>query len=247
MGFEITGGDQQNFEQQGYLLLSQVIPAAQLEALRQECHRFIQEEDAAMDAQEVDNINLSFRGSRYFLAEKLKQSRIISEVVFSEPMATITRALLGPSVYFFLDQLVIKGPETGMSFSWHQDSGYIPFGHTPYLTCWLPLDDVNETNGTVYLLSYDEAQTKTRVEHTKDETIKDQVGYFGDKPGTPANLKAGDMAVFSSTVFHRSGTNRTNQFRRVLLMQYSSYPICNLDGQPRHWVEPFWKDGKQVA
>ncbi len=247
MSFQVAASEKQAFEEKGYVVLKKVLSGDQLRVLHQECRRFMDEENAEMDAQGVDNINLSFRDRRYFLPMKLKQSEAIRSIAFSPTMADVCHALLGPRVYFFLDQLVMKGAEEGMAFSWHQDSGYIPFAHRPYLTCWLPLDDVNKVNGTVYLLSYEEAGTRHRVEHVKDEVIQDKVGYFGDKPGTPAYLKAGDMAAFSSTVFHRSGPNTTKNMRRVLLLQYSAEPIYNLDGQPRHWVEPFLEEGKLVA
>lgn len=247
MKVDISAADKQAFERHGYILLRKVISSLRLEALREECRRFMEQEDAAMAAQGVDHFDLTFRGKRYFFSQKLKQSGVIREVAMGETMASITLALLGPDVYFFLDQFVVKGPETGMHFSWHQDSGYIPYEHRPYITCWLPLDDVDEANGTVYLLTYDEAGTRARTEHRKDSALNDQVGYFGDRPGTPAILKAGDMAVFSSTVFHRSGANSTPGLRRAFLMQYSAEPIYNLDGQPRHWVEPLLKGGRVLA
>ena len=72
-------------------------------------------------------------------------------------MAQVAQATLGPNAYLFHEQWVIKGAEQGMKFAWHQDSGYVKFYdnstyHKPYLTCWCPLDDVSEENGTVYLL-----------------------------------------------------------------------------------------------
>ena len=108
-----------------------------------------------------------------------------------------------------------------MTFSWHQDSGYLDFDHPPYLSVWCPLDDVTEENGTVYLLPYKDAGTKHRIDHVLQEGTNDKIGYFGDNPGVPAVLKAGDVALFSSTCFHRSGANKTNKPRRVLLIQYS--------------------------
>ena len=59
-------------------------------------------------------------------------------------------------------------------------------------------------------------------------------------------MNAGDIAVFSSTTFHRSGPNKTTHPRRVLILQYSPEPIFNPDGQPRHWTEPFLVGGKRT-
>ena len=43
-----------------------------------------------------------------------------------------------------------------------------PLPHRPYVFCWCTLDDVTEENGTVYLLPYDRARTRDRVEHVRD-------------------------------------------------------------------------------
>src|SRR3990172_2194530 len=56
--------------------------------------------------------------------------------------------LLGGRVRFWHDQLFVKPPHLGGVVSWHQDFSYWtrtePMAH---LTCWIPLDDVDEENG----------------------------------------------------------------------------------------------------
>ena len=127
-----------------------------------------------------------------------------------------------------------------MTFSWHQDSGYIGHDHPPYLTCWCTLDDVTEENGTVYLLPYSRAGGRDLVPHIKDPATNDKVGYFGDDPGIPLILPAGSIACFSSTVFHRSGFNTTDKMRRIYLAQYSAEPLLKADGSgPWNLAEPF--------
>ena len=166
----------------------------------------------------------------------------MQELLWGKEMQEITTKILGSNVYLFLEQYVVKSADKGMKFDWHQDSGYLAFPHKPYLSCWLPLDDVNEENGTVYLLTYDEAGTSARVDHKTDVETNDEVGYFGDKPGTPAILNKGDVALFSSVCFHRSGSNNTSYSRRVLLMQYSPEPILK-DEIPFRLIEPFFING----
>ena len=112
--------------------------------------------------------------------------------LFSELMAQVARAALGDTVYLFNEQYVVKAAERGMKFGWHQDSGFIPYRHSPYLTCWIALDDVSEANGTVYLLPYARAGTREVVQHVRDEETNDMIGYFGDdrrRPGDHARRK----------------------------------------------------------
>ena len=234
------------FEEDGYCIVRNVIPQELLERLRNECQRFMREKDEEMDRKGVEVDEINHKGKRYFIARRYKDSETMQDLIFGEQMKEITKKILGEDVYLFLEQFVVKAADKGMKFSWHQDSGYLDFDHKPYLSAWCPLDDVSEENGTVYLLPYKDAGTKERIEHELQEGTNDKIGYFGDNPGVPAILKAGDIALFSSTCFHRSGSNLTNKARRVLLIQYSSEPILKEDGEPLYWVEPFIQDGERV-
>jgi ectoine hydroxylase-related dioxygenase (phytanoyl-CoA dioxygenase family) len=134
-----------------------------------------------------------------------------------------------------------------MTFSWHQDSGFIEYPHRPYLTCWIALDDIDEANGTVYLLPYARAGIRDVVSHVRDEASNDLVGYFGDDSGDPVIVPAGSIACFSSTLFHRSGANTTDHTRRVYVAQYSAEPILNEDAsRPRMLADPLLVHGERV-
>jgi ectoine hydroxylase-related dioxygenase (phytanoyl-CoA dioxygenase family) len=234
------------YRDEGYFVLDEVVPREELEALRGECQRFVDERNREMDRLGVDTLDLDHRGSRYFV-HAFGKSPAVEQFLFSDLMVQAARAALGDTVYLFNEQYVVKAAERGMKFGWHQDSGFIPYAHAPYLTCWIPLDDVTEANGTVYLLPYSRAGTGDVVEHVRDEESNDLVGYFGDDPGDPVVVPAGSIACFSSTLFHRSGPNTTDHVRRVYLAQYSTEPILDDDGSaPRHLAEPFLVGGERA-
>ena len=243
----VTPEQQEQFVQKGFFVLERVIPPTHLALLRVECEKLMLAMDAKMEAAGTDHMGLNFRRSRYFLSA-WHQSEPIKEFVFSDLMADICRALLGPTAYLAFEQFVVKFPEKGMQFAWHQDSGYVPFPHRPYVSCWCTLDDVTEENGTVYLLPYDRAVSRERVEHVRDAATNDLVGYNGNDPGDPVIAPAGSIAVFSSTLFHRSGLNGSQGMRRIFLPQYTAEPILKADGSgPIHLAEPFLKDDVRVA
>lgn len=233
------------FREEGFCIVRNVIPGELIQRLREECHRFMREKDEEMERKGVEVDEINHKGKRYFIALRYKDSETMQDLIFSKQLEEITRKILGENVYLFLEQFVVKAADKGMTFSWHQDSGYLDFDHKPYLSVWCPLDDVTEENGTVYLLPYKEAGTKKRIEHVLQEGTNDKVGYFGDNPGVAAIMKAGDVALFSSTCFHRSGSNFTNQARRVLLIQYSAEPIMKGE-EPLYWADPFVVGGERV-
>ena len=239
----LTEDHARRYGDEGYFVLEGVAPPEDLDALRSECKRFVDDRDREMDRLAVDTLDLDHRGSRYFV-HAFGKSAAVERFLFSDLMADVARTALGETVYLFNEQYVVKAAERGMKFGWHQDSGFIPYAHAPYLTCWIPLDDVTEANGTVYLLPYRRAGTRDVVEHVRDEESNDLVGYFGDDPGDPVIVPAGSIACFSSTLFHRSGPNTTDHVRRVYLAQYSREPIMDERGtKPRHLAEPFLLSG----
>jgi len=244
---EITDAQKRQYREQGYFLLESVIPPRHLAALRGECRRFMDEMDAEMDRQGVTTLGINHKGSRYFVPFGAERSAPLHDFVFSPLMADICRATVGEDAFLFLDQYVVKAAERGMTFSWHQDEGYIGYPNPPYVGCWCALDDVTEENGTIYVLPYERAGTKTKVKHVQDTATNDMVGYHGDDPGIPIIAPAGSIAVFSSTTFHRSGPNLTDRVRRVYLVQYSGEPITKPDGSLHLRAEPFLKGGAIVA
>jgi len=244
---QITPEHQQQYREEGYFVLPGVISEADLRMLRAECDRFIDLINGEMDRAGTHVQGLNHRDSRYFIAKRHAESEYLPRFLFSDLMAGICRATLGEEAYLFWEQYVVKCAEVGMQFSWHQDSGYVGHDHRPYVSCWCALDEVNEENGTVYILPFSRAGSQERREHVRQEGTNDLVGYHGDDPGVPVIGPAGTIAVFSSVTFHRSGPNRTGGVRRVYLPQYSAEPVLKRDGSgPWGFAEPFLIGGRKV-
>ena len=235
----------QQFRYEGFFVLENVVPPEHLAMMREVCTEMITGYDAEMDAAGETQQGLNIKGNRYFIANRHEGTRL-PEFIYSDVMEQVCRATLGDSAYLFWEQFVVKGPEKGTKFSWHQDSAYVGTPHRPYITCWVTLDDVSVANGTVYLLPYSRHGTREVVPHTQQPGSNDLEGYFGADPGDPVIVPAGSIACFSSTVLHRSGFNTTPNWRRVYLPQYSAEPLRRPDGSLAAFAEPFIVDGKRV-
>ncbi len=249
--FSVTDDHRRAYDQQGVVTFESVIPEDTLRMLREECSYFLGYADAEMDAQGLQSAGLNRRGNRYFVGLRYRFSHRLYRFLFGDLMARIAGGLLGDEVYLFYEQWVVKGPEQGMSFAWHQDSAYVagPMAktHRPYLTCWCVLDHVDERNGTAYILPHDRGDTRGRLlPHTKMQGRNDLVGYHGDDPGDPAVVPAGSIVCFSSYTLHRSGANTSDHMRRVYLPQYSAEPILNDDGRPQNLAVPFLRDRNSI-
>lgn len=244
----VTADMRAQFEQEGYFVLDRVLSDEHLELLRGGAEYAMQKVDAEAIAAGVDRVGINIRGRRYFSAMTHRDRPELRRFLFSDMMAEICRATLGPDAYFFLEQYVIKAGDPSTAFAWHQDSGYLHENHKPYLTCWIPLDDVTEENGAVYLLPYSRSGIRSYVKHRFEPGVQDRVCYFGSDPGLPMTAAAGSIVCFSSVVIHRSGPNRTDQLRRAFLAQYCPEIIMNRDGSPpSRDYERFLDGGNVVA
>lgn len=229
----VTSEHIEQFKQDGFFVLESIIPDDVVNALREECMRYIEIADREMETKGLKTQGINHYKKRYFVANRSTESVIMTDFLFSQLMADITQATLGDNVYLFNEQYVVKAADTDSKFGWHQDSGYVGHYHTPYLSCWCALDNMSEENGTIYVLPYgrdgrDSAEEIT--DHVVEEGTNDKVGYHGDDPGDLVSVPLGSIVVFSSRTFHRSGANTSDQYRRSYLAQYSSEPIMNKEG-----------------
>ncbi len=245
--------DRDQYFDEGYVILPGVIPGDLLALLREECSYFMGYMDARMDSGELDAGALSSRNNRYFINNLYRYSHRLWRFIFSDLMADVCGRLLGPDVILFHEQWVVKGPERGKSFSWHQDSGYVKAvdpdtRHAPYLTCWCTLDDVDEDNGTVYVLPHSRGNTRGNIiTHHRDVKTNDLIGYTGPDAGVPIEAPAGSIVAFSSYNLHRSGRNTTPHMRRVYLPQYASAPVTLTgSGKQLNLAVPFLENGVNV-
>ena len=249
MAIEITDKQKRLYRDEGYMILERAIPEDHLQMLQEECAGQIQRMHERMDQEGTDVIGINHRDKRYFVANCFKERPILREFLFSEVMADVCRATLGPDAFLFHEQYVVKGKQGGMKFSWHQDSGYVGYPeHKPYLTCWCALDDMSEENGTVHLLPFSRSGIRSWVQHILEEGSNDKVGYFGTDPGITAEVPAGSIVAFTSVNFHSSGANTTDRLRRVYLGQYSCEPLLTREGEAL-WGNaiPFLRDGEPVV
>lgn len=243
----ITEHNRKQYHEEGYMFLEKALAEDELCTLRSECDALIREQEEEMDRQKTDVLNLSRRNSRYFVFNASQQRPRLAAFIFGDLMAEICRATVGETAMLFWEQFVVKGTDTkGASFGWHQDSGYVDHPHVPYVNAWIPLDDVSEENGTIYVLPFSRAGTRVKVEHLPDPVSKDRIGYFGTDPGIPFTARAGSIAVFSSVTFHRSGANYTPRMRRAYAIQFSPEIVYQADGSLKGLAERFLESGKRV-
>ncbi|MGF1475061.1 MAG: phytanoyl-CoA dioxygenase family protein [Geminicoccaceae bacterium] len=233
----LTSEVKQAFLENGYVILADHLEPDELAQLRGICDDLLAEPPDDDEGGKGHDIG---RGhDRRFLRHRHKDKPELASFVLGPGMRDLVSPVVGARPHLFNEQFVVKGPRTGASFAWHQDSGYVGFGHKPYLTVWIALDDTTVENGAVYILPRDLRRDMSVSEHRRDEAGKELVGYDGDEPGVPAIVSAGSIVLFSSVTLHRSSANTTARPRRAFVAQYSGVPIIDpITQRPKTFATP---------
>src|SRR5687768_11717365 len=99
----ITAEHTRRFAEDGFFVLDEVVPPAQLEILRRECGRLVDDRNREMGRLDVDTLDLDHRGRRYFV-HAYDTSAEVRRFLFSDLMAEVARTALGDTVHLFNEQ-----------------------------------------------------------------------------------------------------------------------------------------------
>lgn len=156
-------------------------------------------------------------GKISFTHHVVLQSTLVRAFAVSDLFVNICSDLLGPNVRLYWDQAIYKKAACEVDVPWHQDTGYVFTEPQDYLTCWVPLADVSKENGCLWVKPGKHLRGTLRHRMT-------QIGYTcGSKAdvGLPLEVEAGDVAVLSALVPHRTGPNLSDSTRKAYLLQYA--------------------------
>jgi ectoine hydroxylase-related dioxygenase (phytanoyl-CoA dioxygenase family) len=230
-----------SFQTRGFCVIEHAMSPAQLDAARAAADALVEAANAGRPyppsfLREGESYNaISKAGSRLFFSNRCETFPDLERFIKGELMGAIAADLIGNDAHLFNEQMVVKAPQHGDSFAWHQDSGYIRFAHRPYLTLWCALDDSHRDNGTVFIIPRDIRSDLSVNPHEWDDAGANLVGYQGDEPGDVVEVPAGSVVAFSSVTMHRTGANRTDKPRRALVCQYTDGPLLRPDtGRPHN-------------
>ena len=241
----LSAAQTESFRRNGFCIIPSAMSAEQLAAARAAADALVAA--AARDEpyppsflREGETYSaISKAGNRLFFSNRCEHFPALEAFIKGELMGAVAHDLLGPDVCLFNEQLVVKAPQHGASFAWHQDSGYIKFAHKPYLTLWCSLDDSTRHNGTVFIIPRDLDQDLSVTPHEWDDSGANLVGYRGEETGDVVEVPAGSIVAFSSVTMHRTGANLTSQPRRALVCQYTAGPLLRPDtGRPHNRAVP---------
>jgi phytanoyl-CoA hydroxylase len=128
--------------------------------------------------------------------------------------------------------VMTKHPHFGTATGWHRDIRYWSFKKPDLISVWLALGDENETNGGLQFIPGSHRLTMRpdqmdeldflRPEHPDNQALVAQ--------GKQLNLRAGDVVMFHSGLFHAGGRNDAEQLKMSVVFAYHGASNAPVEG-----------------
>ena len=127
------------------------------------------------------------------------------------------------SVKCMLTMLFVKPPGF-QGEAWHQDETQVQTRDRSLTGAWVALDDATEDNGCLWVIpgSHRPGYLYPFEDHDQpDEFDSGTVAYgFDESPAIPVEVGSGSVVFFNGYLLHSSRKNRSDRYRRALVMHY---------------------------
>ena len=225
---EISTVDQENFNNDGFLIVDSLIESSIVPGLHQTFTDLFRGKFET--GVRPDEVNWQEATGDPSLSRQIcngwKANRDIARVVLDEAIGKAIAILAGwPGVRIMIDNVVWKPPAT-KSLGFHQDSAYLSwFTPSDLLTCWIALDDTRADGGTIefvrgshkWKLSQPEGEFHAPEDYRKPmreaaarEDIDPEIVYI--------EVNAGGGSFHHGWTWHGSGANLSTNPRRSLVL-----------------------------
>ncbi|MBM7563422.1 phytanoyl-CoA dioxygenase family protein [Paenibacillus sacheonensis] len=230
MTYRVTDEQARFYKREGFVQLDGVLTEQQLEELAACLEEVMRDHADGGDNPELERV-LRMKMNTW------RDSGGMAKYSLSPYLADIALQLAESSgLRLFHDQAFWKMPGDSKATPWHQDATYFPMKESDVMTMWIPLEDVNETNGCLSFVPRSHRAGKLdNVDFVKPvdlfELAKDTAAAGHEPVAVP--LRRGSCTVHHGLTFHYAYANRTDKPRRVLTIVYMP-EHATFDGSSRH-------------
>jgi phytanoyl-CoA hydroxylase len=151
---------------------------------------------------------------------------VFRQYAMSNKITDILASLIGPDLLCVQSMYIDKPKNIGIGQPYHQDSHYIRMEPDTLMGVWIALDDVDEQNGCLHVISGSHREPVYPHETAIDERQRQlyiEVHSARDRPEVACPLPKGGAVLFPGKMLHRSGNNVTaDRQRRAYVLHYAS-------------------------
>uniref|UniRef100_A0A8C6XU10 Phytanoyl-CoA dioxygenase, peroxisomal n=1 Tax=Naja naja TaxID=35670 RepID=A0A8C6XU10_NAJNA len=247
----LTLEQRQFYEDNGYLLIKNLVADEDIERFREEFVKICRNEVKVPAITIMKDITIAKSTADENTVTKL-QDFMFSEELFRyctlPQIVKYVECFTGPDIMAMHTMLINKPPDTGKKTSrhpLHQDLHYFPFRPADRIVCaWTAMQNVDRTNGCLVVLpgSHKGYLKEHKYPEWEGGVNKMYHGIYDfDKslPRVHVPMEKGDTLFFHPLIIHGSGRNRTEGFRKAISCHYASSDCQYIDvkGSTQEYLE----------
>ncbi|XP_063164252.1 phytanoyl-CoA dioxygenase, peroxisomal [Candoia aspera] len=239
----LTLEQRQFYEDNGYLLIKNLVADEDIECFREEFAKICRQEvkvpgitimrDIAIAKSEfAPDEKAVFKIQDFVLNEELFRYCTLPQII------KYVECFTGPDIVAVHTMLINKPPDTGKKTSrhpLHQDLHFFPFRPADQIVCsWTAMERVDQRNGCLVVLpgSHKGCLKEHRYPEWEGGVNKMYHGisdYDKSVPRVHLAMEKGDTVFFHPLIIHGSGSNKTQGFRKAISCHYASCDCHYID------------------
>lgn len=150
----------------------------------------------------------------------------VFELATQPKLLDMIETQIGRDILLYSSHLLSKPPRTGQPVPWHQDSPYWNVKGRFSAGVWIALDDIDEENGAMSVIAGWHRkgtlpiQPSQFVKGFNQEIVPSALPPNINERKVVYRLKAGQMAIHHVMIPHNSPPNKSDRWRRVIVLRY---------------------------
>lgn len=237
----LTDAQKALYDEQGFIILENRLPADWLARVHAEIARF-EDEARGMTA---SNDRLDLEDTHRPDAPRLRRiklphliSDVMRDLMYSDHILAPARDLIGPDLRLHTTKLNMKSAGYGAAVEWHQDYAFYPHTNDDILAIGVLLDDMEMENGP--LMVFPGSHKGPVYDHHVDGVfaggfIPSDVG-LDVKDAVPLMGPAGSISIHHGRIVHGSALNTSNRARRILFYEMMAADAFPIMGSMTKWA-----------
>ena len=254
---ELSAADRDQFADDGFLIVEQLIATDKIPLLRQAFSDLFSGNFET--GVRPDEVNWQQDSGDPSLSRQIcngwKANRAIASVVLDRSIGKAIADLAGwPGVRIMIDNVIWKPPAT-RSLGFHQDSAYLSwFTPSDLLTCWIALDDTRADGGTIEFVrgshkwrpGEPEGEFHAPADYRKP--MRNAAAREGVDPEIVyVEVNAGGGSFHHGWTWHGSGANQSRNPRRSLVLHAMRSEVEYLPQNFGEGIGPIYSRYKRLA
>jgi ectoine hydroxylase-related dioxygenase (phytanoyl-CoA dioxygenase family) len=220
------------YEDNGYLLVEDVVSPAQLAKLQSITYDLIEKSRAITESDEIYDLDEGHTSQTPRLTRiKLphKQDPYYWEILKNSGVTQVLNDLLGKDTTLITSKLNTKAPSGGSAVEWHQDWAFYPHTNDDLLAFGLMLEDVTLDNGPLMVIPG--THKGPLLSHKNNDMFCGAISaddpLFKAEQAVTLSGKAGSMTIHHARTLHGSAPNLSDRNRLILF-----YEVAKADAWP---------------